>query len=154
MRTVRAPFQRGDEWLFDRETQTVTRHTDGSEGEDTFRPTTLMERVSRAVESEPGVSRNQIRTAVKGKAIYIDQAITILADEDFISVRPDGSTNRHYSLKPSRVPESQPSPNRVPDPVEEPGPTESHPVGGDEGAGPGSSATGTADRVPTPEIPT
>lgn len=148
VRSVRAPFKRGDEWIFDRETQTIVRHDDGNDTDEPFKPTALMEKVSHAVQWEAGLSRNQIRSKVKGKATYIDQAIAILVDDGFIRVEPAGATNRHYPLKPYRVPESQPSPDRVPDPVEEPGPTESHPVGGDAGAGPGSTPTTETNRVP------
>jgi len=148
VRSVRAPFKRGDEWLFDRETQTVTRQSESGPGEEAWKPTTLMERVSLELERDDGLSRNEIRKRVEGKASYIDQAIAILVDDQHVDIQPDGKANRHHLLTPYRVPESQPSPNQVPDPVEEPGPTESLYVVGDEGAGPGSTAHTTTDRVP------
>src|SRR5262249_39993354 len=54
VRTVRAAFQRGDEWIFDRDTQTIERrHTAAGDQPETFRPTVLMQRVAELVEREP-----------------------------------------------------------------------------------------------------
>ena len=52
-RSVRSPFRRGDAWTFDRDTLHVERDTDEQGDETTFRPTELMERVSRALEADP-----------------------------------------------------------------------------------------------------
>jgi hypothetical protein len=51
-----------------------------------FRPTCLMERVSRAVEAHPGISRTGVEGAVKGKARIIRQAIDLLITEGHIRV--------------------------------------------------------------------
>lgn len=110
VRTVRAPFRRGDEWIFDRDTQRIAHREADPDADEAWRPTLLMERVSRAVEHEPGLTRNQIRQAVKGKASYVDEALRILVDEKHIAIRPEGQRNLHHVLKPYRVPESQPGP--------------------------------------------
>lgn len=76
----------------------VTSHGDGrlsvrfdvpapSSGEqgDAFRPTGLMEKVSRYLEVEPdGASTRQIRREVRGKNEFIDKAIAALVAEGFI----------------------------------------------------------------------
>jgi hypothetical protein len=85
-----------------------------------FRPTTLMERVSRYLEDEPGATSRTVRTDVSGKAAYVDQALRVLVAEGFISQRPDGQAKRHYVVNQyreddDRVPVSRPCPDRVPD---------------------------------------
>jgi hypothetical protein len=90
-----------------------------------FRPTVLMERVSRAVEATPGLTKSAIREAVRGKAGQIDLARETLISEGCIDARHDGpQAVRHYSIKPfdpsddtHPVPSSQPGPNPVPDRV-------------------------------------
>src|SRR5439155_2004916 len=49
VRTIRAAFRVGDEWIFERDTQRVERRSASSS--DTFRPTGLMEQVSKLLES-------------------------------------------------------------------------------------------------------
>lgn len=62
-----------------------------------FRPTGLMEKVSRYLEVEPdGASTRQIRREVPGKNVYIDKAIKALVDEGHI----DPST--HAVVRPYR----------------------------------------------------
>ena len=85
-----------------------------------FRPTTLMERVSRFLEEEPGATGRNIRAGVSGKGEYVDQALRVLIADKFVERRADGQANRHYSVdeyreNTDRVPVSQPSPDRVPD---------------------------------------
>lgn len=64
---------------------------------DDFRPTNIMEKVSRYLEGEPtGASKRAIRTNVRGKNPFIDRAIEVLSAEGFI----DPTT--HVSLKPYR----------------------------------------------------
>lgn len=121
VRSVRAPFHRGDAWTFDRETLRIQAVHDDMPGE-AFKPTGLMERVSRALEEEPGLSRNGVRAAVKGKASYVDLALELLVSEGFVNAERDGQSKRHSVVNPYRVPESLPGPDRVPDPVAIPGP--------------------------------
>ena len=50
VRSIRAPFRRADEWLFTRDEQVIERRTRKATGETTsapFRPTAIMEKVSR-----------------------------------------------------------------------------------------------------------
>jgi hypothetical protein len=56
-----------------------------------FRPTVLMERVSRYVEAhvaEEELSRGQIEKDVGGKAKYVRRAIDVLAEEGYVEERP------------------------------------------------------------------
>jgi hypothetical protein len=53
-------------------------------GESTFRPTHLMERVSRHVEAYPGQSKTAIETAVLGKAEAKRRALDLLVAEGYI----------------------------------------------------------------------
>jgi hypothetical protein len=88
-----------------------------------FRPTHLMERVSLAIEAQPGLSKRAVRETVGGKAKAVDLALEILISEYYVDPRRDGQATRHHSLKPyhedsdtgNRVPVSQPCPDRVPD---------------------------------------
>ena len=68
-----------------------------------IRPTHLMERVSRYVEITPGVSKNSIETAVKGKREYVRLALELLINEGYI--HPQHGPNKaveHRSITPFR----------------------------------------------------
>jgi KaiC/GvpD/RAD55 family RecA-like ATPase len=112
---------------------TVTLHatTEGSAA--TFRPTVLMERVSRAVEERAGLSKRAIRDAVRGRAKHVDLARELLTAEGFIRARQDGQADRYESLRPYRsTGESDrvlPRPDRVPDAGGSPVSPVSPPVG-------------------------
>jgi hypothetical protein len=84
----------------------------------TFRPTVLMERVSQAVEAQPGLSLRSLRTAVKGQRNDAkDLAVDLLVSENYIEIRTEGQAKRHYSLRPYSTetdPEDAPCPT-VPD---------------------------------------
>lgn len=67
-----------------------------------FRPTYLMEQVSRAVEAHPAATKNTIRQLVQGKHDAKDLALTLLVDEGFVRVDRDGQAHRHTSVKPFR----------------------------------------------------
>jgi hypothetical protein len=98
-----------------------------------FRPTVLMTRVAELITSEPGASRNVIRSTVTGRGEWIDKALALLVAEGYIERRKEGQTYAHYTLRdyenePGPT-ESQPSPgnsagNRVPGspPLKGPGP--------------------------------
>ena len=75
----------------------------GAEGGAAFRPTALMEKVSRAVEATPKISRRAIFDAVKGRQEYVGAAIDILTAEQHVTVQ-DGRRNArlHTSVKPYR----------------------------------------------------
>lgn len=122
----------------------------------TFRPTGLMERISRTLDSEPGLSKRSIFGAVKGKDEYKALALDLLIAEGFVEVRRDGQAHRHHSLQPFREDESpprgpvaQPWPNRGRDAVEgDRGPV-SLPIG-DTGHGHGPMDTRRPSTVAQP----
>jgi hypothetical protein len=161
VRSVRTGFQYGDEWLFERDTQRIERRertaADQASG---FRPTNIMEKVSRTVEQKPGLSKSAIRAAVGGKAENVDLALELLIAEGYIEAQRHGQAHRHESAKPYREAddpstestESQPSPDQVPDSVSD---TESHRVPhhpvGVGGRGLGSGPSGPGDQVPLPD---
>ena len=74
----------------DPETHAITwdfRPAAGEEGEaDTWRPTVLMEKVSRYLESQSKpVSRNSVESDVKGKRDYVREAVTVLVAEGYVT---------------------------------------------------------------------
>lgn len=79
-----------------------------------FRPTVLMERVSRALEEHPGLSVTAIRQTVKGKRNeYKDTALELLIADGHVNVKQEGRALRHYVVTPYRdnlpnVPEPAP----------------------------------------------
>jgi len=117
IRTVRAAFQRGDEWVFGRDSQRLERRTTSSTRvESKFRPTAIMGRISRQVESEPGIATAAIRRAVTGKSDAVDLGLRLLIDERYIECRDDGPAHRHYPLRsfaedndPAACPDRAPS---------------------------------------------
>ncbi len=151
VRSIRAGHQRGDEWIFEKDTQRIE-----SRGDDraTFRPTHIMERVSRAIEDGEGLSGNAIRTTVGGRAEYVNLALELLVTEHFVEVHKDGQAHRHHSVKAYREDADpanrvQPCPNRVPDTVPD---TVSNrvpnPVGIGHETGHGSGEAENGNRVP------
>lgn len=87
-----------------------------------FRPTVLMERISVAVEANPGSSKRAIRETVSGKNPAKDRALELLTSEGYIEARRDGQTMCHHSVKTyreadeqtNRAPVPPPCPNRAP----------------------------------------
>jgi uncharacterized protein len=126
VRTVRAAFSRGDRWLFDRDSQRVTRQAFAPE-DDLWRPTILMERVSRLLEDDGPLGRNEIRSRAGSKAEHVDAAIKALVHDNHVAVQPHGQKKLHHLLKPFR----------------DPGPTESQ-------LGPGPGQETGSHRVPPP----
>lgn len=144
VRSIRAGFRRGDEWLFERDTQRIVRRAANSpEPESTFRPTAIMQRVAELVERDAGLSANAIRTAIGGRSEYVTLAVQLLVSEGYIAVERDGQAHRHRSLKPYREhtesTESKPGPHQVPDPLPGTESTESPPRRGGHGDGPGAN---------------
>jgi hypothetical protein len=95
---------------------------DGSTVDDTFRPVVLMERVSRALEAHPGLTKRAVRETVTGRAKYVDLALDLLVADGFIRVEALGQANHHHVDRPfreaddaDRVPVSPPCPDRVRD---------------------------------------
>jgi hypothetical protein len=68
-----------------------------------FRPTVLMERVSKYLETcDQPVSTNNVKTNVTGKSDYIAQALQILIDEGYVLVTRRGQSQLHESIEPYR----------------------------------------------------
>jgi hypothetical protein len=105
IRTVRAPFHRGDSWIFDRETQRVERSDSHQEQDDDtpFRPTVYMERVSRAVEDSPGLTRRALRGVVTGRHDMKELALELLVTEGYVEQRQAGAYPTHHSTAPFRA---------------------------------------------------
>lgn len=85
---------RGDSmaaWL--EEPSTMPKSADGG-----LRPTHLMEKVSRFVETTPGASRKQIEDGVQGKASYVRLAIDALVREGYITVTAGSRGTHNHSL--------------------------------------------------------
>jgi hypothetical protein len=120
VRSVRAGITRGDEWLFARDTlQVARRERDDTDTPATFRPTGLMQRVSEAVERDPGLSKRAIRESVRGKGATVDLALELLIAEGFVRVERAGQTNHHHHVRPYTEPTvstvSPPCPAPCPD---------------------------------------
>jgi hypothetical protein len=116
----------------------VTFEAPGESAGGRFRPTSIMERVSRALEEQPGLSKRSIRTAVKGRANVVDLALEILVAEGYVTARRDGQAVLHDSAREYRSTDDQtdrvpPCPNRVPDTVVDPCPPPPIPNGRDTG---------------------
>jgi hypothetical protein len=113
VRTVRAPFRRGDEWLFDRDTQRIERKAQDADGDTTWRPTTLMARVSELIQSQPGIGKQAIRSGVQGRNVHIDQALRHLIEDGYVERREDGQAHRHHPIRPYTA-DDEPCPDRAP----------------------------------------
>lgn len=73
-----------------------------TESDGTFRPTHLMEKVSRWLDTFPGASSRAIRDAVQGKGSAVDAAVGCLVTEGYVAREIDGRAVRHRNLKPFR----------------------------------------------------
>ncbi len=74
---------------------------EGAEGE--FRPTTLMERISRLLENGGEMNKRQIRAGALGKQAAKDLALERLIAEGYVELREDGQAHQHRSVKPYRA---------------------------------------------------
>jgi hypothetical protein len=79
----------------------IQQIADQNEGT-TWRPTGYMEKVSRAVEAEPGLNIRQVREAVPGGNEYIDRALDLLVREEWMERRKQGTARCHYVLQTYR----------------------------------------------------
>lgn len=94
----------------------------GTAAPPTFRPTVLMERVSRALEEHPGLSKRAIREAVTGRNDTKDLALEVLVADGYVRTERDGQALRHHSARPyrqadddlHRAPVPEPCPDRAP----------------------------------------
>jgi AAA domain len=64
-----------------------------------FRPTVLMERISEAIEMEAGLTKNDVRRAVTGKAVAKDLALRLLVAEGYVKAERDGQAIRHTNVR-------------------------------------------------------
>lgn len=74
----------------------------GGNVDGTFRPTVLMERISRYVEEHPGISKNGIATAVKGDDKAKRLAIELLASEGYVTIERVRASHTLVSQRPYR----------------------------------------------------
>lgn len=75
---------------------------------ESFRPTVLMERVSRFLEITPNSSGTAIEKGVQGNAQAKRQAIQILIAEGYIVATREGQATRHTSARPYRKADDNP----------------------------------------------
>lgn len=104
VRSVRAAFRRGDTWMFDEHHRRVVAQDQGERR--AFRPTVLMERISRALETEPGLTRNDIVRSsdhVAGNKAGKVAALQVLIDEGYVRVTAgERNTTHHHNVRPYR----------------------------------------------------
>lgn len=61
-----------------------------------MRPTVLMERVSRWIETHPGATGAEVRASVKGKTAYVVRALDLLVAEGWAKVEPGPRNASHH----------------------------------------------------------
>jgi hypothetical protein len=83
----------------------VTVRTPEAHGDEPFRPTYLMERVSQALEAHGELSLNGIKAAVKGDDKAKALATEILVNEGFVTRERHGQTLAHTSVRPFPPPD-------------------------------------------------
>jgi hypothetical protein len=81
-----------------------------------FRPTRLMQYVSQAIETTPGMSTRAVRESVSGKTDAKDLALETLVREGFVERRSVGQAHRHYSLRPYLEVDDEANRDPVPQP--------------------------------------
>lgn len=93
----------------DGELITYSLEPDHSHDGDTFRPTVLMERISRRLEGEfEPVSKAWIEENVKGKAEYKRDALRLLAEEGYVEVARAAVGHAVRSIRPYREADEEP----------------------------------------------
>jgi hypothetical protein len=70
-----------------------------------FRPTTLMERITEALELDPGLSVTKLREAVPGNTRAKDHALRLLVAEGYVRVEKQGQAKRHFAERLYRASE-------------------------------------------------
>ncbi len=80
-----------------------------------FRPTLVMDRVSRFVEGAPSASQADIEANVQGRSAVVRKAIQVLVDEEYLRREREGAAWRHVSVQPFRNPDETPNPSTRPD---------------------------------------
>lgn len=71
-------------------------------GGGTFRPTGIMEKVSRLLALEGALTKNAIRGARLGKAAYVDLAVELLVNGGYVTIDIVGQSHLHRSIRPYR----------------------------------------------------
>ena len=120
---------------------------DGQDEHGEFRPTRLMDKVSRYVEDNPGASLRSIREGVTGKDTAKDLALDLLVSEGWITLEITPRAKRHTSARAYRETDD-------PHTVAHRGPA-THGPHGEQTVAPWPSPTGEATHPATPpEEPT
>lgn len=70
-----------------------------------FRPTILMERITEALELEPGLSVTKLREAVQGNTRAKDHALRLLVSEGYVRAEQQGQAKRHFTERLYRAAE-------------------------------------------------
>lgn len=80
----------------------LTARLDPPDATHTFRPTILMEKLSRHVEEHPGINTRDLRAVGGKKSDAADLAARLLIDEGYMKKYRDGRAQRHESICPYR----------------------------------------------------
>jgi len=78
------------------------RPVEATDADQPFRPTVLMERISRYVEINPGLSARAVVAGVTGNAQAKRLALELLVSEGYIAQERSGQTLLNHSVKPFR----------------------------------------------------
>lgn len=90
-----------------------TDTTAGTPG-DEWKPTALMEKISRLLIAQPRLTKKAIRAQVVGKNDFIDLALDTLLRDGYVDFERDGQAHLHYSIKPYPDPDRAPVPQPCP----------------------------------------
>ena len=106
VRSVRAHIHHGERWLFVEQSRSIEHLGHDERQGDNFRPTALMERVSKYLEAIPVTHKapisDEVRASVTGRNVYIDRALKCLVADGYVEPIEDGQATRHHSVRPYR----------------------------------------------------
>ncbi len=155
VRATRCAHKRGDRWQILKYEQRLTHiGPDHHDEPPPFRPTFLMEKVSRFLEAQTeALARNAVLRALPYKTANVDKALNALVDDGFVDRSKHGQAHKHKSLHPyrkndNRDPETQPSPNRDPDSVRDNRVHRVPPEGDSDSVSVNSDSVNNRNRVP------
>ncbi len=86
----------------DRIAATLTASTSTTTESGAFRPTVLMEKVSRYLELHPRASKNAVESDVTGRRDYLRQALDVLVAEGWVTSEHAGRAVQHSVVTPFR----------------------------------------------------
>ena len=86
----------------DKTAAALTAPTNSSTASGQFRPTVLMEKVSRYLELHPRASKNAIESDVTGRRDYLRQALDVLVAEGWVTAVHAGRALQHSVVTPFR----------------------------------------------------